>query len=77
MPTENDGKVHELDVREIDGEPFSDIMAALKDLPEGDTLLLVNSFEPVPLYDVLETRGFDHEAETVEEDVWTVRIRHA
>jgi len=66
-----------LDAREIDGEPFSDIMAALDALEVGETLLLVNSFEPEPLYDVLERRGFTHETANPEADVWHVEISHA
>ncbi|MFC7230683.1 DUF2249 domain-containing protein [Saliphagus sp. GCM10025308] len=34
-----------LDAREIDGEPFSDIMNELEALEDGETLLLINSFE--------------------------------
>lgn len=66
-----------LDARDIDGEPFGDIMDALDDLDRGETLLLINSFEPAPLYQVLERRGFTHEAEQASEDEWRVRIRHA
>ncbi|MFB6084118.1 MAG: DUF2249 domain-containing protein [Halorientalis sp.] len=66
-----------LDVRDIDGEPFGDIVAALEDLPDDETLLLVNSFEPEPLYDVLEQRGFTHETTNPEPDLWHVRIEHA
>lgn len=66
-----------LDAREIEGEPFGDIMAALGELPEDGTLELVNSFEPEPLYDVLAERGFDHETEQVAADEWHVFITHA
>jgi len=65
-----------LDAREIDGEPFGDIMAALGELDPGETFLLVNSFEPEPLYGVLADRGFAHETEQVASDEWHVRIRH-
>lgn len=65
-----------LDARELDGEPFSDIMAALDRLGDGETLVLINSFEPEPLYAVLERRGFSHETEQVAEDEWRVRIEH-
>ncbi|MDY7083131.1 MAG: DUF2249 domain-containing protein [Halobacteria archaeon] len=65
---------HQLDAREID-EPFDDIMAALSELDEGDTLTLVNSFEPEPLYNVLENRGFTYEAEE-DNGVWYVDIEH-
>ncbi|WP_262177371.1 DUF2249 domain-containing protein [Haloarcula laminariae] len=66
-----------LDVREVEGEPFGDIVAALDELDEGATLELVNSFEPEPLYDVLTTRGFEYESEQVTPEEWRVRIRHA
>ncbi|MFW6448009.1 MAG: DUF2249 domain-containing protein [Halobacteriota archaeon] len=66
-----------LDVREVDGEPFSDIMAALDELERDETLLLINNFEPVPLYEVLKARGFAHEVDRPEPGVWHVRVRHA
>jgi len=56
MSPDADDGTRELDVREIDGEPFDDITAALDSLPVGETLVLVNSSEPEPLYDVLERR---------------------
>lgn len=68
---------HTLDAREIEGEPFDDIMAALDDLPVGDRLLLVNSFEPVPLYQVLENRGFTYDAEKVGDAEWHIIVEHA
>jgi uncharacterized protein (DUF2249 family) len=66
-----------LDARDIDGEPFDAIMTALADLDADERLLLVNSFEPQPLYSVLEDRGFDHETERVAGDEWHVEISHA
>ncbi|MFC7058438.1 DUF2249 domain-containing protein [Halovenus salina] len=63
-----------LDVREVDGEPFGEITAALDKLDPDETLLLVNSFEPVPLYDVLAERGFDHETTQVSDDEYHVEI---
>lgn len=63
-----------LDAREIDGEPFGDIMAALSELEGDETLVLVNSFEPEPLYAVLEQRGFAHEASQEADDEWHVEI---
>lgn len=68
--------VRELDVREIDGEPFGDIMSNLTELPEGGTLRLLADFEPVPLYDVLEQRGFTYETEEAD-GVYRLTIRHA
>jgi uncharacterized protein (DUF2249 family) len=72
-----DATERRLDVRTIDGEPFGDIVAALSDLGPEETLLLINSFEPVPLYDVLEQRGFVYESTRVDDDEWHVRIEHA
>lgn len=66
-----------LDAREIDGEPFGDIMAALAALSEEETLLLINSFEPEPLYEVLEQRGFEHETSNPAPDEWHVEITSA
>ncbi|MFC7045782.1 DUF2249 domain-containing protein [Halobacteriaceae archaeon GCM10025711] len=63
-----------LDAREIDGEPFGDIMAAVDDLDDDETLLLVNSFEPTPLLGVLGTKGYDTATEQVDEDEWHVYI---
>ncbi|XVH33278.1 DUF2249 domain-containing protein (plasmid) [Haloferacaceae archaeon DSL9] len=72
-----DGAVRELDVREIEGEPFSDIMAALDSLPDDGTLRLINGFEPVPLYGVLERRGFAHETAKVADGEWRISIERA
>ncbi|WP_128904610.1 DUF2249 domain-containing protein [Halorubrum amylolyticum] len=63
-----------LDVRDRDDPPFPVISDALDDLSPGESLLLVNGFEPEPLYDVLADRGFDHETERVDDDEWHVTI---
>ena len=65
-----------LDVREIDGPPFDDIMAALEALESGERLRLIAPFEPKPLYEVLEARGYTHESDQ-RDDVWYVYIEHA
>ncbi|MCU4743116.1 DUF2249 domain-containing protein [Natronoglomus mannanivorans] len=52
-----------LDVRTIDGPPFGDIMSALGSLDDDGQLRLVAGFEPKPLYEVLEARGFTYETE--------------
>ncbi|QSW98791.1 DUF2249 domain-containing protein [Haloterrigena alkaliphila] len=65
-----------LDVREIDGPPFEDIVAALEELPADDRLRLIVPFEPVPLYAELDERGFTHESEQ-RDGLWYVHIEHA
>lgn len=78
MRSERSGETdRKLDAREIDGEPFGEIMATLDDLSEGDSLLLINSFEPEPLYDVLEERGFEYETTNPEPEEWHVEITNA
>ncbi|MFW5917851.1 MAG: DUF2249 domain-containing protein [Haloferacaceae archaeon] len=65
-----------LDVREVDGEPFGRIVDELEALEEPETLVLINSFEPEPLYAVLDQRGFDHETERIAAEKWRVEISH-
>lgn len=65
-----------IDVREIDGEPFDDIMTALDELGDDETLRLTAAFEPVPLYGVLDGKGFDHETTEID-DLYHVLIQSA
>lgn len=76
MSNDRPGTDRELDVRDIDGEPFGEIMDAVADLPADESLLLINSFEPQPLYGVLEERGFTYETTNPESERWHVEIRH-
>lgn len=65
----------ELDVRaELSkgGEPFSRIMAAVANLRSDDVLHLRAPFEPVPLFGVMEKRGFGHKVEKHADDDWSV-----
>lgn len=51
----------DLDVRPVmkaGGEPFSLIMQTLQQLEPGQGLRLLVGFEPVPLYGVMQARGF-------------------
>lgn len=73
-PTDADRR---LDAREIDGEPFGAIVAELEEMTIDESLYLVNSFEPVPLYEVLDSRGFEHETNNPAPDEWHVEITHA
>lgn len=53
-------------------EPFSKIMNVAMALQAGEQLLLIAPFEPVPLFGVLEKRGFKHDARSVESGDWEV-----
>ncbi|MFB6308948.1 MAG: DUF2249 domain-containing protein [Haloarculaceae archaeon] len=61
----------------MDGPPFPRIVSALEDLGEGERLRLVNDFEPEPLYDVLEQRGFEYETTQVDTEEWHVDIERS
>ncbi|MFY4811680.1 DUF2249 domain-containing protein [Haloarcula argentinensis] len=75
MRTDQQESVQELDVRGVDGEPFEQIMNALDSVSESEALRLVNSFEPVPLYDVLSKKGYQYDTEQVADEEWHVTIR--
>lgn len=60
-----------LDVREIAGPSFEDIVTALEAFERNQRLIA--PFEPVPLYE----RGFAYESEQREGELWRVRIEYA
>lgn len=63
-------KIVKLDVRPIINQgldPFLNIMNTVNQLKEDEILLLINSFEPIPLYTVLGKKGFDHWTEKVDD----------
>lgn len=55
-------------------EPFQRIMAAVEALGAAEELVVINTFEPVPLYTVLGRRGFQHAATQVGPEEWHVRF---
>ncbi|MCM8729788.1 DUF2249 domain-containing protein [Hephaestia sp. GCM10023244] len=65
----------DVDVRPIlreGGEPFGEIMAAMNALAPGQGLRLLATFEPVPLFHVLGSKGFTHEARQIGDGDWEV-----
>ena len=69
------GQDHELDVRSLAmTQRFSAIFGKLEELPEGDTLLLINDFEPVPLFAALDNKGYACQSLQVNEVDWHVKI---
>lgn len=64
-----------LDVREelrSGGEPLARIMTAVNALAPGQSLRLLVTFEPLPLYAVLARKGFGHSARRLAEGDWEV-----
>lgn len=52
-----------LDVRatlQAGHDPFKEIMAAAEKLPQNQSLLIINTFEPIPLYELLRKKGFTY-----------------
>ena len=61
-----------LDVRPVLSggvDPFDEIMKTLKGMKEEDTLLIINTFEPVPLLNILQKRGYIYHTERPEPGV--------
>lgn len=55
--------VQDLDVRGLlkqNIDPFNVIMEALEKLPEGNALNIINTFEPIPLINILSKKGYSH-----------------
>jgi hypothetical protein len=70
----------ELDVRELLAggvEPLATILAAAEALPSGHTLHLRSPFEPVPLFELLDRRGFDHQSSAFGPDDWSTWVWRA
>jgi uncharacterized protein (DUF2249 family) len=68
----------DLDVRPIlraGGEPFEKIMGAVATLAPGQGLRLLATFKPIPLFHVLGSKGFSHEAFELEGGDWEVVFR--
>lgn len=64
-----------LDVRDIlrsGGEPFGAIMQSVAALAPGQGLRLFATFEPVPLFTILGSRGFTHAAKPLDGGDWEV-----
>lgn len=68
----------ELDVRHYHDEgrdPFEDIMAVVDSLREDQEFVLINTFEPLPLYRVLGRKGFEPRAEQLGPRHWRITFR--
>lgn len=64
-----------LDVRtilEAGGEPFGEIMKATAALEDGQGLRLLATFNPVPLYSIMEGKGYSHQERQIEGGDWEV-----
>ena len=70
----NREKLIRLDVRPIINngkDPFHEIMSVVKTLKDDNVFLLINSFEPIPLYSIMKKKGYDYTT-LKEEEVYKV-----
>ncbi len=66
---------HQLDVRPLMlPQRFSAIFGKLDELAAGDSLLLINDFEPLPLFTELQRRGCTYESRQTGESEWHIKI---
>ncbi|MBS1508539.1 MAG: DUF2249 domain-containing protein [Bacteroidetes bacterium] len=66
MQNLNVESISELDVRPVidaGKDPFKLIMGKINELKQGQIFKLINSFEPMPLIELLEQKGFKHHVE--------------
>ena len=49
-----------IDVRGIQGNFFQGLKKQAMQLPAGNGLEIIQSFEPIPLYEVMEGLGYEH-----------------
>lgn len=64
-----------LDVRPIlkaGGEPFPEIMKAVSELGAGQSLRLLANFKPVPLFAVMQKKGYTHGERELDGGDWEV-----
>ena len=54
------GSFKQIDVRGIQGNFFPGLKKQAMQLPVGSGLEIIQSFDPIPLYEVMEDLGFEH-----------------
>ena len=54
-----------IDVRGIQGNFFQGLKKQAMNTPVGEGLEIVQSFDPIPLYEVMEQLGFEHHTEQI------------
>ena len=60
---EKTAEFKQIDVRGVQGNFFQGIKKRAMQLPEGEGLEIIQSFEPIPLYEVMEDLGYEYYTE--------------
>ena len=58
-------KFRKIDVRGVVGNFFQGLKKQVSKLPQGEGVTIIQSFEPIPLYEVMEDLGFEHHTKQV------------
>lgn len=56
-----------IDVRGVVGNFFQGLKKQASELPQGEGVTIIQNFDPIPLYEVMEDLGFEHHTEKVSE----------
>ena len=67
----------EMDVRGVAGNFFPQLKQRAKGLRKGEGLTVVQSFDPLPLYEVMEQLGFEHVTERAGENEYRAHFYRA
>jgi len=73
-------KIVTLDARPILAggvDPFDEIMKTLKTMSDEETLLIINTFEPLPLLNILKKRGYEFETQRPEAGIVHCYLRRS
>lgn len=65
---EHTSEFKKIDVRGVAGNFFAGLKKQATELPVGSGLEIVQTFDPLPLYEVMEALGFEHHTEKVAEN---------
>ena len=57
-----------VDVRGVAGNFLEGIKKQAADLPEGEGIEIIQTFEPIPLYEVMEILGYEHQTKKVSDN---------
>ncbi len=68
----NTDEFKQIDVRGIQGNFFPGLKKQAMRLPAGAGLEIIQSFDPLPLYEVMEDLGYDHHTEQKEDGAFHV-----
>lgn len=66
------GEFREIDVRGVIGNFFQGLKKQVSELQQGEGVTIIQSFEPIPLYEVMEDMGFEHHTQQVSDTEFRV-----